>query len=410
MQRDLDALMKDRNLDAIVVSGKVTGNAPLIYMLNGARMTQALLVKKRGEAPRLIASPIEREESAAAGYPVILNTRYNYGQLLKQHDGDVLAASVAYQAAIFDDLGVTGRVGVYGARDQGNAYAFLKALDAALPTIEIVGEMDPNLIEAARATKDAAEVARIREVGRRTAAVVRQTVAFLQGHAVDADEVLRHASEARALTVGDVHTHIHHFITMQGLDDAEGFIFAAGREAAVPHNHGSPGIPLRLGETIIFDIYPREIGGGYFFDMTRTFCLGYAPAAVTRLYQDVMECVAHLRPALQAGEETRRYQQMACAFYEARGHPTIGSDPATLEGYVHGLGHGVGLDIHEAPSFFDYAGNTARLLPGHVITLEPGLYYPDRGMGCRIEDTLYLDEHGEVCNLTDYPYDLVVPM
>ena len=410
MQRDLDTLMADRNLDAIVVSGKVTGNSPLIYLLNGARVTQALLVKKRGETPRLIASPIEREEAAAAGYPVILNTRYDYGKLLAQHDGDVLAASVAYQTAIFDDLGVTGRVGVYGNRDQGNAYAFLKALDAALPAIDIVGEIDTNLIEEARATKDAAEVARIREVGRRTAEVVRQTVAFLQGHAVGADETLRHPTADRALTVGDAHAQIHRLITLQGLEDSEGFIFAAGHDAGVPHNQGTLDMPLRLGETIIFDIYPREIGGGYFFDMTRTFCLGYAPEAVTRLYHDVKDCVAHLRAALKAGEETRKYQQMACAFYEARGHPTIGSDPATLDGYVHGLGHGVGLDIHEAPSFFDYAGNTARLTPGHVFTLEPGLYYPDRGMGCRIEDTLWLDEHGDVCNLTEYPYDLVVPM
>jgi Xaa-Pro aminopeptidase len=410
MQRDLDSLMADRNLDAIVVSGKVTGNSPLIYMLNGARVTQALLVKKRGETPCIIASPIEREEAAAAGYPAIINTRYNYGKLLEQHNGDVLAASVAYQAAIFDDLGVTGRVGVYGYRDQGGAYVFLKALDAALPAIEIVGEMDPNLIEEARATKDTAEVARIREVGRRTAEVVRQTVAFLQGHAVGNDETLRHATENRALTVGDVHAHIHHLIIQQGLDDSEGFIFAAGHDAAVPHNHGTPDMPLRLGETIIFDIYPREIGGGYFFDMTRTFCLGYAPDAVTHLYREVADCVAHLRAALKAGEETRSYQRMACAFYEARGHPTIGSDPATLAGYVHGLGHGVGLDIHEAPSFFDYAGNTARLTPGHVFTLEPGLYYPDQGMGCRVEDTLWLDEHGDICNLTDYPYDLVVSM
>lgn len=409
MQCDLDRLMAVRDLDAIVVSGKTAGNPPLIYLLNGASLTQALIVKKRDAVPHLIVSPIEREEAAAAGYPLILNTRYLYSERLEQHGGDVLAASVAYQAAIFDDLGVTGRVGVYGYQDQGSAYTFLKALDAALPGVTIVGEIDNNLLEEARATKDAAEVTRIRDVGRRTAAVVRETVAFLQQHPVGDDETLRHTDDNRALTVGDVHAYIHRLITLQGLEDAEGFIFAAGRDAAVPHNHGTFDMPLRLGETIIFDIYPRE-PGGYFFDMTRTFCLGYAPEAATRLYRDVMDCVAHLRPALQAGTETRVYQQMACAFFEARGHPTIGSDPQTLEGYVHGLGHGVGLDVHEAPSFFDHAGNTTCLTPGHVFTLEPGLYYPDQGMGCRIEDTLWLDEHGHVCNLTAYPYDLIVPM
>lgn len=409
MQRDLDALMEVRNLDAFVVSGKVLGNPPLIYMLNGANLTNALIVKKRGAAPQLIVSPIEREEAAAAGVATILNSRYRYSDLLKQHAGDVLAASVAYQIAVFDDLGVNGRVGFYGLHDQGNAYVFLKALDAATPDIEIVGEMSPTLIEAARATKDATEVARIREVGRRTAVVVRQTVDFLQTHSTGDDETL-HRSDGSLLTVGDVHAQINRLITMQGLEDPEGFIFAAGRDAGVPHNRGAADAPVRLGETIVFDIFPREVGGGYFFDMTRTFCLGYAPEAAIRLHQDVLDAANHLRAAMQAGHKTRRYQQMACAFFEGRGHPTIGSDVTTLEGYVHGLGHGVGLDIHETPFFADHPANNAKLLPGHVVTLEPGLYYPDQGMGCRIEDTLWVDEEGEIQNLTDFPYDLVVPM
>lgn len=409
MKHDLDTLMEVRNLDVIVVSGKMLGNPPLIYMLNGAHLTQALIVKQRGAAPHLIVSPIEREEALAAGYPVILNSRYGYRELLQKHNGDVLAASVAYQTAIFDDLSITGRVGFYGHLDQGYAYAFLAALDAATPGVEIVGEVAPTLIEAARATKDAAEVERIREVGRRTADVVRQMVQFLQSHAVGPDETLRHP-DGGVLTVGDAHAHIHRLITSQGLEAAEGFIFATGRDAAVPHNRGKLGAPLRLGETIVFDIFPREVGGGYFFDMTRTFCLGYAPEPAIRLHQDVWDAAQYLKASMKTGEETRTYQQMACAFFEQRGHPTIGSDPQTLEGYVHGLGHGVGLDIHEAPSFFDYTGNTARLTPGHVFTLEPGLYYPERGIACRLEDTLWIDDQGNIQNLTDYPYDLVAPM
>ena len=133
---------------------------------------------------------------------------------------------------------------------------------------------------------------------------------------------------------------------------------------------------MRLGETIVFDIFPREVGGGYFFDMTRTFCLGYAPETAIRLHQDVLDAANHLRAAMQSGKETRLYQQMACAFFEARGHPTIGSDAATLEGYVHGLGHGVGLDIHETPFFFDNPANDAHLMPGHVIHAGAGAVLP----------------------------------
>ena len=73
---------------------------------------------------------------------------------------------------------------------------------------------------------------------------------------------------------------------------------------------------------------------------------------------------------------------------------------------MHTLGHGVGLDVHEEPFF----RAETLLRPGHVFTIEPGLYYPDEGMGCRIEDVLWIDESGGVHNLTDFPYDLVIPM
>ena len=86
------------------------------------------------------------------------------------------------------------------------------------------------------------------------------------------------------------------------------------------------------------------------------------------------------------------------------------SHPGTQSGYVHGLGHGVGLDIHEQPSLSHAAGNATVLQRGHVVSVEPGLYYPERGFGVRIEDTIAFTEAGELVNLTDFPYDLVVPM
>ena len=410
MKRDLDLLMEARNLDAILVGGKVLGNPPLIYLLNGARLTQALIVKKRGETPQLIVSPMEREEAVAAGYPVHLATRYGYAELLRQHGGDMLAASVAYQQRILEDFGVSGRVGCYGYRDQGYAYVLLSALAAAMPGIELVGECGADLITEARATKEPAEVERIRDAGCRTATIVRQTVDFLQAHPVGEEGALRRTTGDGVLTVGDVHAHIRHLIAMQGLEDPEGFIFATGRDAGIPHSRGSTDAPLRLGETIVFDIFPREAGGGYFFDMTRTFCLGYAPEAAQRLHRDVLNCLDHVKAAVKVGEEARLYQQMACALFEECGHPTLAGDPTTLRGYVHSLGHGLGLDVHEAPSFGDNPGNTTCLKPGHVFTVEPGLYYPDEGTGCRLEDVLWIDEEGTVHTLTDFPYDLVIPM
>ncbi len=77
---------------------------------------------------------------------------------------------------------------------------------------------------------------------------------------------------------------------------------------------------------------------------------------------------------------------------------------------MHGIAHGIGLDVHEAPRFTDDPSNGTRLLPGYLFAIEPGLYYPDKGMGCRVEDVLWIAEDGTVHNLTDMPYDLVVPV
>ena len=409
MKRDLDALMAARNLDAILVSGKVLGNPPLIYLLNGAHLTRGILIKKRGEAPSLIVGPMDRASAAVAGYPVLLTTQYGYNALLQQHHGDELAASVAYYRRIFEDLGVSGRLGCYGYLDQGYAYTLLTALNAAALDVEIVGEVDPDLIRVARATKDAGEVRTIREVGVRTVAVVRQTLAFLQSHAVGDDETLREQNGA-VLTVGRVHEHIARLVAAEGLEDPEGFIFSTGGDAGIPHSRGTADAPMRLGEPIVFDIFPRQVGGGYFYDLTRTFCLGYAPEPIASLHRDVVDCLTTVKAALRVGEEVRRYQQMTCAFFSARGHPTIADDPAIQSGYVHSVGHGLGLDIHEVPSFQDSPGNTMLIEPGHVFAFEPGLYYPEQGMGCRVEDVVWVAEDGEIHTLTEMPYDLVVPM
>ncbi len=410
MKSDLDRLMAERGLDAIVVAGAALGNPPMYYLTGGGGIGKAtIVVKRRDEMPVLIANPMEREEAAKSGYPIRLTSEFDYMGYLRAANGDALAATVAYYRRILDELGVRGKVGFYGNDDRGRSFVFLQALAAASPEITVAGEFDRDLFTEARATKTRAEADRISEVGRRTVAVVRATVDFLHQQTVGPDETLRQA-DGSVLTVGTVHAHIRRLIAAQGLEDPEGFIFATGRDAGIPHNKGMLSAPLRLGESIVFDIFPQEAGGGYFFDFTRTFALGYAPEPLQQLYQDVRTCQERVLAALQAGEEARRYQQMACEHFKQRGHPTIDENPQTLCGYIHSLGHGVGLMIHESPALSDAPGNLQTLQPGHVFTVEPGLYYPDQGMGVRLEDMIWIDEAGTPHNLTDYPYDLVVEM
>ncbi|RLC91584.1 MAG: aminopeptidase P family protein, partial [Chloroflexi bacterium] len=380
MKQDLDRLMEERGLNAALVGGAVHGNPAMYYMTNGAGLTGGFVLKKRGEEPVLLCWPMEREEAAASGLTVVNLGRYDFVSILRE-TGNQLAATVELYRRIFADLGVSGRVGFYGLQDRGRAWVLLNALDTQLEGIEVYGDFDVTLIDAARATKDFTEAERIQEVGRRTCAVVTRTIEFLQAHRVK-DQVLVQA-DGTPLTIGRVHEEINRFLAEQGLEDPEGFIFSIGRDAGIPHSKGRPDDVVALGKTIVFDIFPREAGGGYFFDMTRTFCLGYAPPEVEKAYRDVYECQQSIIEAYEVGAEARRYQQMTCEFFEGRGHPTIASDTKTEVGYVHTVGHGLGLAIHEEPRFADVPTNTDVLKPGHVFTCEPGLYYPDRGFGMR---------------------------
>ncbi len=404
MRGDLDRLLKERGLDALVVSGTAYGNPNLVYMVKGAEISQGIVVKKRGEEPVLLYLSIERDAAEATGLRLVDLGQYNFLGILREK-GDRLEATVELYRRIFADLEVEGAVGFYGTAEQGRAYLFLKALDAALPDVEVFGEFERSLLAVARETKDADEIAQIREAARQTCEVMEATVDFLRRHRVR-DGVL--VTEGGApLTVRAVKQHILRLLAERRLEDPEGVIFAPGPEGAVPHNKGHPETVIRLGQPIVYDLFPRR-AGGYFFDVTRTFCLGHAPPEVEQVYRDVLECVEAVIAEVRVGVEVRRLQQVACAFFEERGHPTIASDPKTTEGFVHLVGHGLGLAVHEEPFFGDVPSNTQTLQPGHVFTVEPGLYYPERGYGVRIEDVIWIDEDGGVHNLTDLPKRLVI--
>jgi len=405
VKSDLDRLMEQRGLSALVVAGPVHGNPAMYYMTNGAGLTRGYVIQVHGKEPVLFCSPMERDEAAASGLTTVSLNKYDFRGLLREQ-GDRLSATVELYRRILADLSVSGRVGFYGRADQGRAWRLLSELDAQLEHVSVFGEFETTLIDEARATKEKIEAEQIQNVGRRTCTVVERTIDFLRSHELGEQVLLQ--ADGTPLTIGRVHEEINRFIAEEHLEDPEGFIFSIGRDAGVPHSKGRPQDLVALGKTIVFDIFPREAGGGYFFDMTRTFCLGYAPQQVEDAYQDVRTALEMLVNAYEVSQEARHYQQMTCDFFEERGHPTIESDSQTERGYVHSVGHGLGLAIHEEPHFTSTPTNTDVLQPGHVFTCEPGLYYPERDFGIRIEDVIWIDEDGAVHNLTDFAKELVV--
>lgn len=409
MKSDLDALMQEFGYDAIFVTGPAFQNPAMVYLTGGGHMGQADLIKKRGTPGILFHASMEREEAARTGLPTCGYNQFPLKERMEAAGGDPVLARILMYEAMFRHAGVTeGRVAVFGVADVGSTFSVLNGVQNRLPGLSFVGADRENILLMAMQSKDEVELERIRRMGKITTEVVGRTAEFITGHAVKDEVVVK--DDGQPLTIGAVKSKINLWLAELGAENPEGTIFAIGRDAGVPHSTGNVADPLRLGQTIVYDIFPCEPGGGYFYDFTRTWSLGYATDEVLKLYSDVKTVFDTILSELKANTPFPHYQRRACEMFEAMGHPTVLTDPATESGYVHSLGHGVGLNIHEMPASRMVDTGRDELVPGCVITIEPGLYYPERGMGVRIEDTLYFKPDGSYEIFAPYPYDLVLPL
>jgi len=189
-----------------------------------------------------------------------------------------------------------------------------------------------------------------------------------------------------------------------GCDLPDDVIVSHGAQAAVGHESGHGAIAA--GEPVVVDIWPRDRESRCWADMTRTFVAGGGepPEELARYWQLTRESLERIYPLVRAGAGGRAIYEASCEPYHAAGIPTqLTKQPGEVleDGYFHGLGHGVGLEVHERPNLGRLGDE---LVAGDVITLEPGCYRRGFG-GCRLEDLVLVTDGGcEV--LTDFPYDL----
>jgi Xaa-Pro aminopeptidase len=409
MKSELDTFMAEDQLDAMLITGAGMHNPAMVYLTGGAHLTQADLIVKKGQAGILFHGAMERDEAAKSGLETRSYSNYPSGELMKSANGDpILAKAIRYQHMLTDSNVTTGRVAVYGRIDLGQGFALISALQKLMPEIQFMGGMQDDVLQKARFSKGPAEIERIRHMGKVTTEVVGQIADFLTGQPVK--EGILYRPDGQPWTIGDVKRRINLWLAERGAENPEDTIFAIGYDAGVPHSSGKPTDVLRLGQTIVFDIYPCEMGGGYFYDFTRTWCLGYAPEEALQLYEQVLAVYQQVVKELQVNAPFKKYQHLTCELFEKLGHPTILSTPETEVGYIHSIGHGVGLDIHERPFSGGDSSDKDILSPGTVITIEPGLYYPERGLGVRLEDTYWVTPEGKIEILANYPMDLVLPV
>lgn len=235
-----------------------------------------------------------------------------------------------------------------------------------------------------RAIKTPAEIKRIAECQRSAVQALRAAVRLIARARCDCQNRLwiggkLLTSEYLRRVIGEVL--LAHNCT------GEGTIVAGGKHSAMPHSVGQG--PLRAHESIVIDIFPRHLEHGYYGDLTRTVVKGAPSAALKKMYSAVKAAQTAALAEIRAGVSGAKVHRAAAAVLAAHGFKS-GLLDGKAQGFIHSTGHGIGLEVHEAPSLSPRSG---RLRSGELVTVEPGLYYFEHG-GVRIEDTVLVTRTG----------------
>jgi len=268
--------------------------------------------------------------------------------------------------------------------------------DRALPLIYVdmlrkVGievHLDAELGVTERRSKDAEEIAWIQEAQAATEGAMEMACRLIARAEATADGTLVHDGEP--LTAERVRAMIDHWLLDRGYANPPAIV-APGRQGADCHNLGSG--PIRTGEPVIIDIFPRNRKTLYSGDCTRTVVHGEVPEPLVAMHEAVRAAKAAAESMVRAGVSAEAVHLATQAAFREAGY-AIGlppkDAPADYCSLTHGTGHGLGLDVHEPP-LLDMKG--PELLAGEVVTIEPGLYRLDLG-GVRIEDLIVVTEDG----------------
>jgi Xaa-Pro aminopeptidase len=328
-----------------------------------------------------VLSVLDADNARAAGVEVLDPTTLGRDELFEQGLGrQELELETCLRAC--RELGVGAAAVPFG---------FPVALADHLRAAGIALEVDQERFVARRRVKTPEQLEGIRRAQK--AADAAMAVAAELIHALEpgtTSETVRTAMKARCDELG--------------CDLADDVIVSHGAQSAVGHESGHG--ELAAGEPVIVDIWPRDRASRCWADMTRTFVAGGGgpPEELRRYWELTRESLDTVTALVRAGADGRAVYDASCEPYEAAGLPTQRTKrpgEVLADGYFHGLGHGVGLELHERPNLGRLGDE---LVAGDVLTLEPGCYRRGFG-GCRLEDLVLITAAG--CEtLTEFPYDL----
>jgi len=387
-------MIKDEGQNLLVIGAPE--NDADAYHLSGFLAPDSVICLRVAGKTYLVVSSLEygRAEKEAPVDRLLSHEELEIMRLARE----LKSGAKAYAAAVanlLDELGAHGSPIVVPA-DFGIVYADeLRARGVTLTP-------DGKLFDGLRRAKTEEEISHIQKTQSAVEAACAHAVVILEEAGIREDGTLEWSGET--LTSEKLRGEIDVELLRRGCA-ADGTIVAGGPQGADPHERGHG--PLKAGESVIVDIFPVDLSTRYYSDMTRTFVKGEPNDGLQEMYDAVLESQEAALSMVKAGVNGKDVHNKVAevlheAGYKTNVHDQEDGKPLT-KGFFHGTGHGVGLEIHEAPrvSMAD-----DELIPGDVISVEPGVYDPEVG-GVRIEDLVVVTEDG--CrNLTSFPKRFVL--
>ncbi len=370
----LDTAIREAGACAYVTYGS-SADANTRYLTRMQTTDPVVFIKRPGERGRLIVPQMEYERAVRESSAAVV-TRSDAGFFEHIKAGESRLRATAHM--IVDQAG--GSVLVPERFPLGLA----REIESFAPVL-----LDAGTVESMRAIKSAEEIERIRAVQRATEAAMDHALTLIRS-ARSRGGILYHGDEP--LTSESVRAGMHRLLLGYGCRGTE-TIVACGADTALPHHVGSG--PLAEGEPIVIDIFPQDELNGYHADMTRTVVKGEPTPEIREMYDAVRDAQQMASQRIRPGVSGADLYQMVVDFFREHGYAT------DTQGFVHSLGHGVGLEVHEEPSLGPTGGNLA---VGNVVTVEPGLYYTGIG-GVRLEDMGAVSADGFDL-FTHYPMEL----
>ncbi len=374
---ELDFAIRDAGAAAYAVYGSSV-DAEVRYLTRFRTTDPVVYIKKPGERGILVIPQMEHERAVRESTAAVI-TRADAGYLGYIEAGETRWQATAHMIA---DL-AAGPVLVPS--------TFPLALARELESFHPVLLDASGTVGRMRAVKTPEELEQIRSVQRATEAAMDLGIALIRGSAPKGGILHR---DGRPLTAEIVRTEIHISLLTRGCRGMD-TIVSCGPDTALPHSPGAG--PLLENEPIVIDIFPQDELTGYHADMTRTVVKGEPSPAIREMYEAVRDAKALSASRVRAGVPGADLYQAVVDLFHDRGYES------GTQGFIHSLGHGVGLEVHEEPSLGPRGG---ALAAGNVITIEPGLYYPGTG-GVRLEDMGAVTETG-FDRFTQYGEELIV--